>query len=80
MLVYWLDHERRARMGYRRYSVEVIIRKLREAEVERAHIIRVLEDCGWKVRGDEGAADRRGLKRSTLQSRMTKLGIQRSAD
>ena len=46
-------------------------------EVERAHIVRVLEECGWKVRGKDGAAERLGLKRSTLQSRMKKLGIQR---
>ena len=46
-------------------------------EVERAHIITVLEECGWKVRGHDGAAERLGLKRSTLQSRMKKLGIQR---
>ncbi|MDJ0831609.1 MAG: sigma-54 dependent transcriptional regulator [Desulfobacterales bacterium] len=46
-------------------------------EVERAHIVSVLEACGWKVRGKDGAAERLGLKRSTLQSRMKKLGIQR---
>jgi len=48
-------------------------------DVERAHIMRVLEACGWKVRGEGGAAERLGLKRSTLQSRMKKLGIQRPA-
>jgi formate hydrogenlyase transcriptional activator len=47
-------------------------------EVDRAHITSVLEDCGWKIRGEDGAADRLGLKRSTLQSRMKKLGIRRS--
>ncbi len=45
--------------------------------VERDHIVSVLEACGWKVRGAGGAAERLGLKRSTLQSRMKKLGIQR---
>jgi transcriptional regulator with GAF, ATPase, and Fis domain len=44
---------------------------------ERAHIVSVLEECGWKVRGKDGAAERLGLKGSTLQSRMKKLGIQR---
>ena len=47
--------------------------------VERAHIISVLEACDWKVRGQGGAAERLGLKRTTLQSRMKKLGIQRPA-
>ena len=46
-------------------------------EVERTHIVSVLEECGWRVRGKDGAAERLGLKRSTLQSRMKKLGIQR---
>ena len=46
-------------------------------DVQRAHIIGVLEECGWKVRGKDGAAERLGLKRTTLQSRMKKLGIQR---
>ena len=46
-------------------------------DAQRAHIVRVLEDCGWKVRGKDGAAERLGLKRTTLQSRMKKLDIQR---
>jgi transcriptional regulator with PAS, ATPase and Fis domain len=47
------------------------------AEAERAHILAVLEDCGWKVSGKGNAADRLGLRRSTLQYRMSKLGIAR---
>ena len=47
------------------------------AEAERAHIRAVLDDCGWKVSGKGNAADRLGLKRSTLQFRMKKLGISR---
>jgi transcriptional regulator with GAF, ATPase, and Fis domain len=46
-------------------------------DVERAHIVSVLEECGWKVRGKDGAAERLGLKRTTLQSRMKRLGIRR---
>jgi len=37
----------------------------------------VLVACDWKIRGEGGAAERLGLKRTTLQSRMKKLGIQR---
>jgi PAS domain S-box-containing protein len=48
-------------------------------EVARAHIISVLEACDWRVRGKGGAAERLGLKRTTLQSRMKKLGIKRPA-
>jgi len=46
-------------------------------EVERAHMEKVLVACDWKIRGKGGAAERLGLKRTTLQSRMKKLGIQR---
>jgi len=46
-------------------------------DVERTHIVGVLEECGWRVSGKDGAAERLGLKRSTLQSRMKKLGIRR---
>jgi transcriptional regulator with GAF, ATPase, and Fis domain len=46
-------------------------------DVERAHILTVLEECDWKVRGKDGAAERLGLKRTTLQSRMKRLGIRR---
>jgi DNA-binding NtrC family response regulator/PAS domain-containing protein len=47
------------------------------AEAERAHIEAVLGECGWKISGPGNAADRLGLKRSTLQFRMKKLGIVR---
>ncbi len=46
-------------------------------DVEREHILRVLEQTGWRVRGKEGAAEILGLKRTTLESRMAKLGIHR---
>ena len=46
-------------------------------EVEREHILAVLESCGWKVKGRGNAAEQLGLKESTLRARMKKLGIQR---
>jgi len=46
-------------------------------EVERAHILRVMNQCAWKLKGNGNAADRLGLHPSTLRSRMDKLGIQR---
>ena len=48
-------------------------------EVERRHILSVLERTGWRVDGKNGAAEILGLKRTTLQGRMKKLGIQRPA-
>jgi Bacterial regulatory protein, Fis family len=47
------------------------------AETERAHILAVLEKTKWKLSGPNGAAERLGLSRSTLQFRMKKLGIVR---
>jgi formate hydrogenlyase transcriptional activator len=49
------------------------------ADMERGHILRVLEATGWRIRGQGGAAERLGLKPSTLESRMLKLGIRRPA-
>lgn len=46
-------------------------------ELELDHITRVLEATGWRVRGDGGAAALLGLKPTTLEARMKKLGIQR---
>jgi formate hydrogenlyase transcriptional activator len=45
------------------------------SESERQQIRAALEKANWIVAGPEGAAARLGLKRSTLQSRMQKLGI-----
>jgi formate hydrogenlyase transcriptional activator len=44
---------------------------------ERDHILRVLRETGGVVAGPDGAAARLGLKRTTLQSKMRKLGISR---
>jgi len=44
-------------------------------EAERQQIIAALEQSNWIVAGPNGAATRLGIKRSTLQSRMQKLGI-----
>ena len=46
-------------------------------EVERAHILQVLQSTGWKIRGATGAGKILGLKPTTLESRMIKLGITR---
>jgi len=46
-------------------------------DVEKEHIISVLEQTGWRIEGTSGAAYLLGLKPSTLRARMAKLGIQR---
>ncbi|HSB06157.1 MAG TPA: sigma 54-interacting transcriptional regulator [Thermodesulfobacteriota bacterium] len=48
-------------------------------DMERGHIMAVLERVGWRVAGKGGAAEAVGLKRSTLISKMKKLGIYRPA-
>ena len=44
---------------------------------ERQHIIRVLRESGGMLSGPKGAARRLGVKRTTLQSKMKRLGITR---
>jgi len=47
------------------------------AVAERRNIEAALHKCGWRIRGVNGAAERLGLKPTTLESRMKKLGIER---
>lgn len=44
-------------------------------EVEREHILKILETTLWRIKGPQGAATKLGLKPSTLYTRMQKLGI-----
>src|SRR2546425_30268 len=44
---------------------------------EREAVVRTLRETNWVLGGPQGAAARLGLKRTTLQSRMRKLGIRR---
>ncbi len=46
-------------------------------EMERQHIVDILEQTNWRVSGDKGAAAILGLKPTTLEARMKKLGIER---
>jgi formate hydrogenlyase transcriptional activator len=50
---------------------------LRMTDAERRHILEALNASNWVVGGPHGAANLLGLKRSTLQSRMERLGIRR---
>jgi formate hydrogenlyase transcriptional activator len=47
-------------------------------DVEKEHILGVLEHTGWRIRGATGAAARLGLKPTTLETRMAKLGLKRT--
>ena len=48
-------------------------------EVERAHLVSVLEQCDWRIKGAGNAASLLGLAPNTLRARMRKLGILRPA-
>jgi len=47
------------------------------AQVERDHILQTLEACNWVIGGRNGAAERLGMRRTSLVYRMKKLGISR---
>jgi formate hydrogenlyase transcriptional activator len=61
-------------------SAQPALGKLQRAlqETERRWILRALEQTRWVVAGPHGAAAHLGVKRSTLQARMQKLGITRA--
>jgi formate hydrogenlyase transcriptional activator len=47
------------------------------ADAEREHIVHALQEANWVVGGPNGAAARLAMKRTSLQSKMKKLGISR---
>jgi formate hydrogenlyase transcriptional activator len=49
----------------------------RLVDVEKEHVRQVLDMTRWRIRGANGAADRLGLRPTTLESRMAKLGLTR---
>jgi formate hydrogenlyase transcriptional activator len=59
-------------------SIELVRREPTLEELERSHILEVLQQTGWRVEGSKGAALILGLNPSTLRSRMVKLGIKRA--
>jgi formate hydrogenlyase transcriptional activator len=46
-------------------------------DAEREHILKALREAKWTIGGSAGAAAKLGMKRTTLQSKMQKLGIMR---
>jgi PAS domain S-box-containing protein len=52
---------------------------LKLVDVETEHIRGVLESAGWRIRGAGGAAEQLGLKPTTLETRIAKLGLKRAA-
>jgi formate hydrogenlyase transcriptional activator len=58
-------------------STPAVRRSQRLLDVEKEHIRGVLESTGWRIRGAGAAAERLGLKPTTLETRMAKLGLKR---
>ena len=50
-----------------------------DPDAERAAVLRALEQANWVLAGPRGAAARLGMKRTTLQSLMRRLGIAKPA-
>jgi transcriptional regulator of acetoin/glycerol metabolism len=55
-------------------SSESVSRTL--ADADREHILETLKDANWLIGGQDGAANRLGLPRTTLIYKMRKLGIE----
>jgi len=49
--------------------------RVKLSDVEKAHITKILEQCNWRIHGENGAADLLDINPSTLRSRMKKLEI-----
>ena len=64
--------------GARVAGVRLVVQKQAEEELRRAlQQVLELKACGWRIKGPGAAAERLGLKPSTLYFRMKKLGIKR---
>lgn len=48
--------------------------------IEKEHILKVIQECNWKINGANGAAERLVMHPNTLRSKMKKLGISRPAN
>ena len=67
------DHQRGIKLNKNEENLESL------SDVERNHIEAVLQSTQWRVRGVGGASEILGLKPTTLEARMRKLGISRPA-
>ena len=46
-------------------------------QAQKDHVLKTLTLTGWRIRGKNGAAEILGLKPTTLESKMARLGIKR---
>jgi transcriptional regulator of acetoin/glycerol metabolism len=65
-LSWFLDGTNEEENGYGESTLE---------QIERQHIIKVMDSCQWKINGENGAAEKLDMHPNTLRSKMKKLGI-----
>ena len=53
--------------------------EIKLVDVERKHILKILHITGWRIKGQNGAAELLNLHPATLYSKMKRLGIERPA-
>jgi len=68
----------RVPLGELKLPLEPLDDNLTLRAAEREHIVKALEATNWVLAGPHGAAARLGMKRTTLQSKMRKLGLART--
>jgi formate hydrogenlyase transcriptional activator len=72
------SRERRPQHQDKNHRGDIGIRDVKTLEeAEREHILKVLTATHWQIGGTDGAAMRLGMKRTTLHSKMKRLGITR---
>lgn len=72
-------HELNISVSELNFSAEVVPKSsvVTLEDAEREHILQALRESNWVIGGSTGAANRLGMKRTTLQSKMQRLGIYR---
>ncbi|HEX5170142.1 MAG TPA: sigma 54-interacting transcriptional regulator [Cyclobacteriaceae bacterium] len=73
----WLPSTQRKSFGANTNGNASSASTLTLEDIEKEHIIKVLDQTDWKIRGEDGAATRLGLNPTTLEARMKKLGIKK---
>jgi transcriptional regulator with GAF, ATPase, and Fis domain len=76
-MIVCVGHHLTVEMPARTSASSAIQRSDKLADVEKEHVLKVVESCRWRIRGVDGAAQRLGLRPTTLETRMAKLGIMR---
>jgi transcriptional regulator with GAF, ATPase, and Fis domain len=72
-----VGHHLTVTMPARSSASSAIRRSEKLVDVEKEHVLNIVQGCRWRIRGVGGAAEQLGLRPTTLETRMAKLGITR---